>query len=63
MSWIGNQNTMDRGQNTVGKGFNIPYVGGQNAMDRVVKIPWVGVRYNMGRGSDKRWVEDSIYHG
>jgi hypothetical protein len=39
----GDQNTMDRGQNTMGRGVNMPMVGG-------VKIPWVGGRYTMGMG-------------
>jgi hypothetical protein len=34
---------MDRGQNTMGRGVNMPMVGG-------VKIPWVGGRYTMGMG-------------
>ena len=59
------------GKNSIDRGFNIPSVGdsishreavdipwveGQNSIGKVfIIIPWVGVRYTMGRGS--------IYHG
>ena len=39
----------------MGRGVDIPWIGGQNAMGRGVKIPWVGDRYTIDRGS--------IYHG
>ena len=49
-------------QYTMGRGFNIPWVGGQNTMgggkntmDRVVKISWVGVQHTKSRGTK--------YHG
>jgi hypothetical protein len=47
----------------MGKGFNIPWVGGQNTMGRGFNIPWVGGQNTMGRGVDIAWVRGSIYHG
>ena len=35
MPWVG---AVD--QNTMGRGVNIPWIGGQNTMGRGVKIPW-----------------------
>ena len=32
-------------------------------MGRGVNIPWIGGRYTMGRGVDIPWVGGSIYHG
>jgi hypothetical protein len=34
----------------MGRGVDIPWIGGQNAMGRGVKIPWVGGQNTMGRG-------------
>ena len=47
----------------MGRGVKIPRVGGsiyhglggQHSMGRMVKMQWIGVQYNMGRGSN--------YHG
>ena len=30
--WVGDQNTMGRGQNTMGRGVDISWGGGQNTM-------------------------------
>jgi hypothetical protein len=48
--WVGGQNTMGGGKNTMDRGVKISWVRirytmgsrGQNAMDREIKIPWVG---------------------
>ena len=48
----------------MGRGFNIPWVGGQNTMDRRLDIPWVGgLIYTMDRGFYIPWIEVSIYDG
>jgi hypothetical protein len=59
----------------MGRGFNIPCVGGKKTMGReskypgyVVKIPWVGGNHNMSRGIKISWGFDiqwvgAIYHG
>ena len=38
----------------MGRGVNIPWVGGRYTMARGINIPWVGGRYTIGR--------ESIYH-
>jgi hypothetical protein len=38
------------GRYAMGRGVDIPWVGGQNTMDRVVDIPWLGGQNTMGRG-------------
>ena len=55
---------MGRGQNTMGTGFDIPYVEGstyygygvQYTMDIGCDIPWRGSLNNMYRGIDIPWV-------
>jgi hypothetical protein len=37
------------------RGFIIPSEG--------FDMPWVGLRYTMGRGFHISWIGDSIYHG
>ena len=37
----------------MGKGVNIPWVGGRYTMDRGVDIPWVRGQNTMGRGCVK----------
>ena len=39
------------GQNTMGRGVKIQWLGGRYTMGREVKIPWVGDRYTNDRGS------------
>ena len=39
----------------MGRGVDIPWVGGQNTIGRGVDIPWVG-------GVDITWVGGSIYY-
>ena len=39
LSWIGGQNTMDRGRYTMGRCVEIPWVGGQSTMGMGVDIP------------------------
>ena len=55
--------------NSMGRKFNIPWVGGQYTKGRGVKIPWVGVQNTWdigpifrGWGLNIPWVMDSIYH-
>ena len=48
----------------MGRGIDIPCVGGQNTMGREVKIPWIRrsnyhrlvVQYTMGRGFKIPWI-------
>ena len=55
---------MGRRSNTMGRGIDIPCVGGQNTMGREVKIPWIRrsnyhrlvVQYTMGRGFKIPWI-------
>ena len=50
--------TISKGQNTMGRGFDIPYIEGskyhgyrvQYTMDKGLDIPWVGGLNTMGRG-------------
>jgi len=53
------------------RGFDIPWVGGQNTMGKGINIPSIGgVRYSMGLrvkipwvGSDIPWIAGLICHG
>jgi hypothetical protein len=38
------------GKITMGRGFDVPWVGFQNTMDKWEKIPWLGDQYTMSRG-------------
>ena len=63
------------GRYTMGRGVDIPWVGGQNSMDGVVDIPWLGDQNTIGRGVGRGGhnavcsgdeipcVGGSIYHG
>ena len=76
---IGVQYTMSRGQNTMGRGVNVQWIGGvRHTMGLRVKIQWVGSdipwirgliyhgkggQNTIGKGSDIPWIGGSIYHG
>ena len=56
---------MGMGQNTMVRGFDIPWVGGQNTMDRGSKYQSYRVQHTMGRvqntmdtGINLPWVGD-----
>ena len=51
-------------QNTMGRGVDIPWIGGQYTMGRGVDIPWVGVSiFSLVGGVDIPWIGGLIYHG
>ena len=50
-------------QNTMDRGFDIPWVGGQHTMGRGSKYHGYGVRYTMDKGFNIPWVGGLIYHG
>ena len=47
----------------MGRGVNIPWVGGRYTMDRVSKCHEKGGQYTMGKGVDIPWLGGSKYHG
>ena len=53
---------MGRGQNTMGKVFNIPWVGDSTYheqgvyMGRGFDIPWVEGQHTIGKGFDIPWI-------
>ena len=48
--------TMGKGQNTIGRGVDIPCVGGQHTMGMGFNIQWIGGQTTMGSGVDIPWV-------
>ena len=64
LPWVEGQNTMGRGVNIPRiRGFYIPWVEGQNTIGREVKYHGDGVQYIMDRGFDILCVGDPIHHG
>ena len=42
------------GQNTISRGFDIPWYGGQNTINRRLDIPWI--QFSLGSGFDIPWI-------
>ena len=52
---------MGRGQNVMGRGSDISWIGGLIYHELGLKIPWVGGKYTMIKGVKIPWIGGPIY--